>query len=125
MDKAIVHFSNKLEFEIDSWDLDHALQAGERVIVIDARSRLSYEQEHIPNALNLPHAEMTENTTTSLDKDALYVAYCDGIGCNASTKGALRLTQLGFRAKELIGGIDWWKRDGYATEKATVDLSIS
>ena len=23
---------------------------------------------------------------------------------------------LGFEVRELIGGLDWWKRDGYATE---------
>jgi hypothetical protein len=36
-----------------------------------------------------------------------------GIGCNASTKGAYKLARLGFRAKELLGGIDWWRRDGH------------
>jgi hypothetical protein len=24
--------------------------------------------------------------------------------------------KLGFRVKELIGGLDWWKRDGHKTE---------
>lgn len=42
--------------------------------------------------------------------------YCDGIGCNASTKGVLKLSELGYKVKELIGGIDWWKRDGYPIE---------
>ncbi len=51
-----------------------------------------------------------------IDKSLLYVCYCDGIGCNASTKGAIRLTELGFQVKELIGGLEWWKFDGYATE---------
>ena len=23
---------------------------------------------------------------------------------------------LGFEVRELIGGLDWWKRDGYPTE---------
>jgi rhodanese-related sulfurtransferase len=46
------------------------------------------------------------------------VTYCDGIGCNASTKGALNMAKLGFRVKELIGGLDWWKRDGHKTECA-------
>jgi len=41
--------------------------------------------------------------------------YCDGIGCNASTRAALNLLVLGFRVRELMGGLDWWKRDGYAT----------
>lgn len=58
---------------------------------------------------------MTTETTAHLDRDALVVTYCDGIGCNASTKGALAMARLGFTVKELLGGLDWWKRDGYAT----------
>jgi hypothetical protein len=26
------------------------------------------------------------------------------------------MTMFGFRVRELIGGIEWWKRDGYKTE---------
>jgi hypothetical protein len=40
-----------------------------------------------------------------------------GIGCNGSTKGALKMTELGFRTKELIGGLDWWKRDDHPTSR--------
>jgi hypothetical protein len=28
---------------------------------------------------------------------------------------ALNMAKLGFKVKELIGGIEWWKFDGYAT----------
>ena len=28
------------------------------------------------------------------------------------------MTKLGYRVKELIGGLDWWKRDGHKTEGA-------
>ena len=59
---------------------------------------------------------MSVENTQNLDKETLYVTYCDGIGCNASTKGAYNLTKLGFKVKELMGGLDWWKRDGYQTE---------
>jgi rhodanese-related sulfurtransferase len=58
---------------------------------------------------------MNREATKQLDRDTLHVTYCDGIGCNASTKGALNMLRLGFRVKELIGGLDWWKRDGHAT----------
>lgn len=51
------------------------------------------------------------------DRRALIVCYCDGIGCNASTKGALKLLDLGFRVKELIGGLEWWKKDGYRARR--------
>ena len=59
---------------------------------------------------------MDENTTQDLDRTKLYVCYCDGIGCNGSTKGSIKMTQLGFKVKELIGGLEWWKKDGFATE---------
>ena len=52
-------------------------------------------------------------TTARLDRSKVYIVYCDGIGCNASTKGAYKLAGLGFRVKELLGGIDWWRRDGH------------
>jgi hypothetical protein len=39
------------------------------------------------------------------DRGKVYVVYCDGIGCNASTKGAYNLARLGFRVKELLGGL--------------------
>lgn len=116
MDEQIKHYENKLAFEMDPSDLFDALNNGEKVIVIDARKSFGFEAEHIPGAINIPHRDMTIQTTQYLAKDVLYVTYCDGIGCNASTKGALNMTKLGFKAKELIGGIQWWKFDGYATE---------
>jgi len=116
MNNQLEHYANKLAYEIDSWDLKTALDNGERVVVIDARSPQAYAAEHIPGAVNIPHRTMNEASTAQLDRSALLVTYCDGIGCNASTKGALNLARLGFQVKELMGGIDWWKRDGYATE---------
>lgn len=115
MDAQRNHYANKLAYEIDSWDLKVALEAGEEVIVVDARSAEAYQSEHIPGAINIPHRTMNAETTQQLSRAALVVTYCDGIGCNASTKGALKMLDLGFRVKELLGGLDWWKRDGHAT----------
>jgi len=112
----IEFYQAKLNFETDSWDVSEALNNGEDVIVVDARSADFYEEEHIPSAINIPHRIMNEQTTSRLDKNKRYVVYCDGIGCNASTKGALKLSQLGFNVKELLGGLDWWIRDGYQTQ---------
>ena len=116
MNDQILFYQQKLQFEYDSWDLNDALNRNEKVVAIDARSAETYEKEHIPGAINIPHRTMTFESTAHLDKSILYVTYCDGIGCNASTKGALNMVNLGFHVKELIGGIDWWKRDGYQTE---------
>ena len=84
--------------------------------MVDGRSAEAYALERIPGALSLPHRGIDADSTASLDRSRTYVCYCDGIGCNASTKTALKLLMLGFEVKELIGGLDWWKRDGYPTE---------
>lgn len=125
MSDAILHYRAKLEFETDAWDLNELLRCGADVVVIDARSESSFAQEHIPGAISFPHREMSKESTASLDRGALYVTYCDGVGCNASTKGALKLAELGFRVKELIGGIEWWKRDGYPTERSLHQLTTT
>jgi rhodanese-related sulfurtransferase len=116
METQIKHYENKLAFEMDPSDLFDALNNGEKVMVIDARKAFGFEAEHIPGAINISHREMNAESTRHLDREILYVTYCDGIGCNASTQGALNMTKLGFKVKELIGGIEWWKFDGYATE---------
>ncbi|WP_420612557.1 rhodanese-like domain-containing protein [Candidatus Spongiisocius sp.] len=110
------HYRSKLAFEMDSWDVHEALSNGERLVVVDGRTAEAYAREHVPGALNLPHREIDAESTAFLDRSRIYVCYCDGIGCNASTKTALKLLELGFEVRELIGGLDWWKRDGYPTE---------
>jgi 3-mercaptopyruvate sulfurtransferase SseA len=44
------------------------------------------------------------------------VVYCWGPGCNGSTRAALELALLGYRVKEMIGGYEYWVREGYPTE---------
>ena len=115
MNEQLQHYANKLAYEIDAWDLSEGLKSGAQILVIDARSTDAYAIDHIPGSFNLPHRTMDAATTAHIDRAMLIVTYCDGIGCNASTKGALKMTELGFKVKELMGGLDWWKRDGYPT----------
>lgn len=123
MEDQLRHYADKLAYEIDSWDLKVALERGERITVIDARSADAYAAGHIPGAINIPHRTMSAETTATVDRASTVVTYCDGIGCNALTKGALNMTKLGFAVKELIGGLDWWKRDGYPTEGTALTAS--
>ena len=116
MKTQIEFFEAKLAFEIDAFDLFTALNAGEKIVVLDTRQSHAFEAEHIPGALSLPYREITEETTKDFDRELLYVTYCSGIECNGSTKGALDMSRLGFRVKELIGGIASWKLDAFATE---------
>ena len=51
------------------------------------------------------------------DRDADIVVYCWGPGCNGSTKAAFTLASLGYHhVRELIGGFEYWAREGLAIE---------
>jgi rhodanese-related sulfurtransferase len=107
----------KLALHTDAWDVAEDLQHGVAdIVVVDARSRAAFAVGHIPGAISLPHREMSPHSTQHFDRRKTYVVYCDGIGCNASTKGAYQLALLGFQVKEMLGGLDFWIRDGHPVE---------
>jgi rhodanese-related sulfurtransferase len=112
---AIEHFASKLAFETDVSDLMADLKKGNsEIVVIDTRSAKSYAECHIPGAINF--AKINAETTSVLAKEKVFVVYCWGPACNGATKGALKLARLGFRAKELIGGIEYWRKEGGPVE---------
>jgi rhodanese-related sulfurtransferase len=127
-EQMLEHLEFQLSAYADPADVFHDLEQGVKgFVVVDARNARAFERGHVPGAISLPHSQMSEATTRELSKDLVYIVYCDGIGCNASTHGAYKLTRLGFKAKEMIGGLDFWVRDGYAVaggpqESATCDI---
>ncbi|PVZ85546.1 rhodanese [Serratia sp. S1B] len=108
------YLAAKLSYYTDSADVAEDLRNGiSDIVVIDTRAEALYAAGHIPGAISFPHRLMSETSTGHLDQNKVYVTYCDGIGCNGSTNGAYKLAKLGFRVKELIGGLDFWQRDGH------------
>jgi rhodanese-related sulfurtransferase len=112
---AVAHFATRLTVETDCHDVDHDLRrGGEGIVVLDVRSRELYAEAHVAGAINLPYAEIDGETAAAhVPEGAVAVTYCAGPHCNAATQGALRLAQLGYPVKEMIGGLDYWRRSGY------------
>ena len=116
--EAREHFIRRLAFETDPWDVHEALaEGGAPFVLVDARSSESYAHGHIPGAVSLPHRAIDRAVLARFSRDVPIVTYCDGIGCNASTKAAAKLAALGFRVKEMLGGLEWWRRDGFPVEE--------
>lgn len=114
---AHAHFGARLAVETDPADVRLDLErSADRILLIDARSAEAYEACHVPGAINLPHRNISEKTTAAIDGDRTLVVYCWGPGCNAAQKAAARLAQLGFRVKEMIGGLEYWRREGHDVE---------
>ena len=116
MNVALDHFARRLEVETDVSDVAAALDAGDAdFVLLDARSRAAYDAGHLPGAVHLPHAQITAESVAQLP-DRPVVAYCWGPSCNGACKAALRLAQLGRPVKEMLGGFEYWKRDGHPVE---------
>ena len=108
-------YENKLSFEIDAWDLNAARENGENIVVLDVRQEATFNKCHIEGAVSFPHQGITAENADKFDKNTQYVTYCDGLGCNAATTGAMKLAKLGFNVRELIGGLTWWRDHSYPT----------
>lgn len=111
---AAAHYRDKLRFETDCWDVHHAIANGVAdFVLLDVRSEALFRAGHARSAIHLPHARITLETLPSLPEGAMYVVYCAGPHCNGSTKAALKIASLGLPVKEMIGGIEGWKDEGF------------
>jgi rhodanese-related sulfurtransferase len=107
------YFERRLQFETDADDVGSALQAGTAdFALIDARSPAAYAAAHLPGAISIPHRELTAESLP----DGPIVVYCWGPGCNAATKAAAKISALGREVKEMLGGFEYYVREGYPVE---------
>ncbi|MBB3110064.1 rhodanese-related sulfurtransferase [Paenibacillus phyllosphaerae] len=112
----------KLAMETDASDVNNDRQHGtDNFVLVDVRSAKAYEECHITGAINLPANQIDALVTASWPKDKMIVAYCWGPACNGATKASAKLSALGFQVKEMLGGIEYWRREGYDVEGAKVN----
>jgi rhodanese-related sulfurtransferase len=111
--EAAAHFARRLAVETDVSDVHAAMESGRPgFVLLDSRSAAAWEQGHVPGAVHLPGREIPARATSELDRSVPVVTYCWGPGCNGATRAALALSLLGFRVREMLGGFEYWAREG-------------
>ncbi|MGF7236786.1 MAG: rhodanese-like domain-containing protein [Frankia sp.] len=138
---AANHFRSRLEYETDVSDVAAALghwaargedpvgrdlgwgepPAQERAsgwVVVDTRSRDAWDAGHLPGAVHVPTVEIPARAAAVAAGASVVVTYCWGPGCNGATRGALAFALAGFPVREMIGGFEYWVREGFAVETA-------
>jgi rhodanese-related sulfurtransferase len=99
-------------------DLQQAI-ADKKATVIDVNGTNSYQEGHIPTAIDFMAVKGDLASKLPADKDALVVAYCGSSACGAYAKAATAATDLGYtNVKYFKPGISGWKEAGAATEAA-------
>lgn len=120
-ERAFAFFAERLGCQADPADVWYAMRdareqgTAQDFTVIDVRIEGSHRKTHLPGAISLPLAEITPERVAELPP-GLLVVYCWGPACNGSTKGAMKLAALGREVKEMIGGLEYWIREGWPTE---------
>jgi rhodanese-related sulfurtransferase len=119
---AVAHFEARLSFEADVSDVHADLELGligRALVLVDSRSIEAWDQGRIPGAIHLPTREIADRARKGtlsglIPAGPTVVTYCWGPGCNGATKAALELARLGYPVKEMIGGFEYWVREGFA-----------
>jgi rhodanese-related sulfurtransferase len=116
MTDAIAYFSDKLALETDASDVYAAQKAGDSFVLVDVRGDEAWAQGRVQGAIHMPYRQIAERAPHELDPSVPVVVYCWSPGCNAGAKGALEFAKLGYRVREMIGGYEYWIREGQPIE---------
>jgi rhodanese-related sulfurtransferase len=113
-ESALAHFQRRLGYETDCSDVHEAIKREPGFVLLDVRGPALFAAGHVPGAVNIPHRTMTAERMAEYPASTLFVVYCAGPHCNGANKAAVHLAQLGYRVKEMIGGITGWRDEGFA-----------
>ncbi|MFC8682759.1 rhodanese-like domain-containing protein [Microbacterium ureisolvens] len=122
MTDALSYFSAKLSLETDASDVYAAQKADDQFVLVDVRGDEAWAQGRIRGAIHMPYREIAERAPREIDPSTPVVVYCWSPGCNAGAKGALEFAKLGYAVREMIGGYEYWVREGQPTENDEGDL---
>lgn len=121
---AAAHFRARLAFETDVSDVHAAMETGEPgFVLIDTRSLESWEQGHARGAVHMPKPDMPHRIPAEFAAGTRFVVYCWGPGCNGATNAGLIISELGYAVKEMIGGFEYWAREGLPVDKVVLDAA--
>ena len=116
MTDALSYYSAKLALETDASDVYAAQKDGDAFVLVDVRGADAWAQGRIRGAIHMPYREIAERAPLEIDAALTVVVYCWSPGCNAGAKGALEFAKLGYTVREMIGGYEYWVREGQPTE---------
>lgn len=117
--EAVAWFRGRLAVEVDVSDVAGALAEPEPgFVLVDTRSDESWAQGHVPGAVHLPRRLIADVAAERIPAGTPVVVYCWGPACNGATRAALEFALLGYPVKEMIGGFEYWVREGFAFDTA-------
>lgn len=94
--------------EITTFELEHKLNSGEKVEIIDVREPVEVATGKIPGAKNIPLGEIPERLQ-EFDKNKHYYIIC--LSGGRSKNACAYLTNHGYDVTNVSGGMSAWQGD--------------
>jgi len=104
-------------------DIDtlRGLQGTDMVVIVDARKAESFQEGHIPSAINIPLDEFPQkypDLASLLQEGKTIVIYCIGVHCIDSSMMARELVRRGHQDIFVFkGGMEEWEAEGNPMEQ--------
>ncbi len=91
---------------IQNISINDLLKINDKLNIVDIRSIQSYNNNHIPGAINIEASNLVSNPSKYLNPSMRYYIYCQkGL---TSRKVCQILTNYGFKVTNILGGYEEW-----------------
>ena len=101
--------------QLSTAELARRLQAGEQIVLLDARSRDEYLISHLPGAVWAESPARLRAAARAVPATQLIVLYCS-VGVRSSKAAAMLMHDGGHTVANLRGSIFQWANEGRALE---------
>ncbi len=108
-EKAMNYFAKNLAYTLGPVELKEMMDK-HKIKLIDVREKEDYEISHLPNAVNIPYADL-KNSLEFLSTEEINVIYCYNYLCHLGDRAAFRLAEAGYPVMLMQGGFESWTED--------------
>ena len=121
--EEIVNNGNAFVAEIKNISLDqaHKLFTSGDAAFVDARDKWDFAEGHVKGAINIPqyNFDPSSDFVQNLDREELYIIYCNDDDCETSQRLAAELSKLSFKKIYIFEeGWNAWLSSNFPTEKS-------
>lgn len=108
-EKAMNYFAKNLAYTLGPVELKEMMDK-HKIKLIDVREKEDYEISHLPNAVNIPYADL-KDSLEFLSTEEINVIYCYNYLCHLGDRAAFRLAEAGYPVMLMQGGFESWTED--------------
>ena len=117
MTDALSYFSAKLAHETDASDVYAAQKAGEQFVLVDVRGDEAWAQGRISGAIHLPSpGHRRAGTARARPGASRWSSTAGAPAATPARRARSNSRSSATRVKEMIGGYEYWVREGQPTE---------